>query len=129
MLIPGADPVIRCGLPKAPTRGCFLTSMLHRVLHVQELGGHFNVRPFGASATDPIPVWTVDFFRKHDKAVFLKGVKVIRRCHHWKLAKIVGLADLILKGQFVCLDKNLSNVFLDPILIRVPLAPFTVVLR
>ena len=101
--------------------------MLYRVLHVQELGGHFNVRPFRASASDTIPVWTVDFFRKHDKTVFLKGIKIVCRPHHWKLAKIVGLADLILKGQFVCLDKNLSNVFLDPILIRVPLASFTVV--
>jgi hypothetical protein len=100
--------------------------MLARVLHVQELGVHFNVRPFGASATDIFPVWTVDFFCKHDKAVFFKGVKVFCRPHHWNVAKF-GLADLILQGQFVCLDKNLSNVFLDPILKRVPFAPFTVV--
>jgi hypothetical protein len=69
--------------------------MLYRVLHVQELGGHFDVRPFRAPATDTIPVWTVDFFRKHDKTVFLKGVKVIGRSHLWELAKIVGLAKLI----------------------------------
>jgi hypothetical protein len=103
--------------------------MLFRVLHVQKLGSHFDVSPFGASATDTIPVWTVDFFCKHDKPVFFENIKVICRPHLWKLAKVVGFADLILQGQFVCLDKNLSNVFLDPILKRVPLAPFTVVER
>jgi hypothetical protein len=70
--------------------------MIFRVLHVQELGGHFNVRPFGASASDTIPVWTVDFFSKHDKTVFLKGIKVLGRRYLWKLAKI-GIADLMLK--------------------------------
>jgi hypothetical protein len=99
--------------------------MLLRVLHVQELGCHFNVRPFGASASNTIPVWTIDFFGKHDKTVFLKGIKVLVRPHLWNSAKF-GLVDHVGKRQFVCFDKNLSNVFLDPILVRVPLAPFTV---
>jgi hypothetical protein len=101
--------------------------MLFRILHVQELGCHFNVRPFGASAPDEtIPVWTVDFFCKHDETVFLESIKVLVRTHLSKRAELRGLADQMRKGEFVCLDKNLSNVFLDPILIRVPLAPFTV---
>jgi hypothetical protein len=99
--------------------------MLLRVLHVQEFGCHFNVRPFSTSASDTIPVWTVDFFCKHDKIVFLKSIKVLVRPHLWNVTKF-GWVDYVGKGQFVCLDKNLSNVFLDPILVRVPLAPFTV---
>ena len=85
----------------------------------KELGGHFNVGPLGASATDTVPIGAVNFFGKHDKVIRFKGVKVLVRAHLGEQAKL-GLSLDVRKGKFVRLDENLSNVFLDPILERVP---------